>query len=202
MCSRYELNGTFGEIKLRFDIPSIIKTISPFNGLAEIRPTDQIPIITNENKMVNMHWGLIVDWNKSPIINARSETIHQKPIFQAMLQNRCIVPATAYFEWRKEGGLKIKTRIYQQDQKIISFAGLFVGDNFTIITSRPASSIAHIHNRMPVILDHADEAVWLSSGNSFHQVSGLLKTKEDGSLFSQEIPPSAKKLNKQQDLFN
>ena len=108
MCSRYELDGTFEEIELRFCIlttPQIIKT---FNGLAEIRPTDQIPIITNKNKIAYMRWGLSVNWNKSPIINARSETIDQKPIFKAILQNRCIVPATAYFEWRKDGQLKIK----------------------------------------------------------------------------------------------
>ena len=85
---------------------------------------------------------------------------------------------------------------------MISFAGLFVEENFTIITSPPDLSIAHIHNRMPVILDHADEAVWLSSNNSFDQVAGLLKIKKDSGLRSQEMQPLAKKLNRQYDLFS
>ena len=202
MCSRYELDGTFEEIELRFCIlttPQIIKT---FNGLAEIRPTDQIPIITNKNKIAYMRWGLSVNWNKSPIINARSETIDQKPIFKAILQNRCIVPATAYFEWRKDGKLKIKTRIYQQDKKIISFAGLFVGEKFTIITCPPTPSIAHIHNRMPVVLDHADEAAWLSPENQFDEVASLLKTRQNSGLQSKEIWQPLKKNYRQPDLFN
>jgi putative SOS response-associated peptidase YedK len=202
MCSRYELNGTIEEIELRFcklTKPQVIKT---FNGLAEIRPTDQIPIITNKNEIAYMHWGLSVGWNKSPIINARSETIDQKPVFKAILQNRCIVPATAYFEWRKDGKIKIKTRICRQDKKIISFAGLFVGEKFTIITCPPSPSIAHIHNRMPVILDHADEATWLSPDSLFDKVASLLETRQNSGLLSKEVGEPAKKPNRQPDLFN
>ena len=202
MCSRYELHRTFEELKLRFDIPTTPQTIRTFNGLAEIRPTDQVPIITIENKLAYMQWGLGVDWNKSPIINARSETIDQKATFKAILHNRCVVPATAYFEWRKDGALKIKTRIYPQEKRIISFAGLFLGKKFTIITCRPSPSIAHIHSRMPVILDHADEVVWLSPDNQFDTVADLLETKQNSSLENQEVPQPPRQPNRQQDLFN
>ena len=202
MCSRYELDGTFEEIELRFCIVTKPQIIKSFNGLAERRPTDQIPIITNKNEIAYMRWGLSVDWNKSPIINARSETINQKSIFKTILQNRCIVPATAYFEWRKDGQLKIKTRIFQQDKKIISFAGLFVGEKFTIITRQPAPSIAHIHSRMPVILDHADEATWLSPDNQFDKVANLLKTKHNSGMQSKEVQKPIKRSNRQRDLFN
>jgi len=202
MCSRYELHGTFEEIELRFDIPTQPKNIKNSIELEEIRPTDKVPIITNENKLVYMQWGLNVDWNKSPIINARSETIDQKETFKAILNNRCVVPATAYFEWRKNGARKIKTRIYKQGEKIISFAGLFLENEFTIITCQPSPSIAHIHNRMPVILDHADEAVWLSPGNQFNTVARLLKTKQNSSLKNKEVPQPPRRPNRQRDLFN
>jgi putative SOS response-associated peptidase YedK len=202
MCSRYELQGTFEEIELRFDIPTQPKNIKNFIELEEIRPTDKVPIITNENKLAYMQWGLNVDWNKSPIINARSETIDQKETFKAILHNRCVVPATAYFEWRKDGALKIKTRIHQQEKKIISFAGLFLEKKFTIITCQPSPSIAHIHNRMPVILDHADETVWLSPDNQFHTVASLLQTKQNSALKNKEVPQPPRKPNRQRDLFN
>ena len=202
MCSRYELNGTIEDIELRFDIPTKPKIIKTFNGLAEIRPTDQTPVIKSKNQIAFMHWGLSVNWNRSPIINARSETLGQKPTFQTILQNRCIVPATAYFEWRKDGKLKIKTRIYQKEQKLISFAGIFIGEKFTIITSQSTLSIAHIHNRMPVILNRADESVWLSSDKPFDKIAGLLKTKQNCNLLSQEIQLPDKKPDTQGDLFN
>ena len=202
MCSRYELQGTFEEIVLRFDVPTQPQTIINFNRLEEIQPTDKTLIITKENKLVDMKWGLNVNWNKSPIINARSETIDQKETFKSILHNRCIVPATAYFEWRKNGTQKIKTRIYQQGEKIISFAGLFLENKFTIITCQPSPSISHIHNRMPVILDHADEADWLSPDNQFGKVASLLKTKQNSSLKNKEVPQLPKKPNRQPDLFN
>ena len=202
MCSRYELHGTFEEIELRFNIPIQPENNINFNGLEEIRPTDKVPIITNENKLTYMQWGLSVDWNNRPIINARSETIDQKEIFKAILHNRCVIPATAYFEWRKDGALKIKTRIYQQERKIISFAGLFLENKFTIITCQPSPSIAHIHNRMPVILDHAHEAVWLSPDNQFDTVASLLKTTQNSSLHNKEVPQPPRKPNRQGDLFN
>ena len=202
MCSRYELQGTFEEIVLRFNVPTQAQTIINFNRLEEIRPTNKTLIITKANKLAYMQWGLNVNWSKSPIINARSETIDQKETFKSILHNRCIVPATAYFEWRKNGTQKIKTRIYQQEKKIISFAGLFLENKFTIITCQPSPSIAHIHNRMPVILDNADEAVWLSPDNQFNTVASLLKTKQNSSLKNKEVPQLHKEPNRQPDLFN
>ena len=202
MCSRYELQGTFEEIVLRFNVPTQAQTLINFNRLEEIRPTNKTLIITKANKLAYMQWGLNVNWNKSPIINARSETIDQKETFKSILQNRCVVPATAYFEWQKNGAQKIKTRIYKQGEKIISFAGLFLENEFTIITCQPSPSISHIHNRMPVILDHADEADWLSPDKQFNTVASLLKTKKNSPLKNKEVPQLPKKPNRQRDLFN
>ena len=112
-------------------------------------------------------WVLIAEWSQKPLINARAETIGEKKTFQPLLGNRCLVPATAYFEWRKSGGAKLKNRIAPADGGVLAFAGLSYGERFTVITCRPASGIAHIHGRMPAILAKAAEERWIHPGPSF-----------------------------------
>ena len=202
MCSRFELDHTFEAVVLRFNITAKAQFESNFQSIKEVRPTDQMPVITNNNRVVYLSWGLKVDWNKNPIINARSETLTQKSTFQTMLKNRCLVPATAYYEWRKENNIKVKTRIHSQDQKLISFAGLFDESYFTIITCKPSPSISNIHDRMPVILNQTDETAWISEDNSFDKVAKFLRPSQDTSLRSEEILKPLKATNTQGDLFD
>jgi len=202
MCSRFELDHTFEAVVLRFNITAKAQFESNFQSIKEVRPTDQMPVITNNNRVVYLSWGLKVDWNKNPIINARSETLTQKSTFQTMLKNRCLVPATAYYEWRKENNIKVKTRIHSQDQKLISFAGLFDENYFTIITCKPSPSISNIHDRMPVILNQTDETAWISEDNSFDKVAKFLRPSQDTSLRSEEILKPLNTTNTQEDLFD
>jgi putative SOS response-associated peptidase YedK len=202
MCSRYEINGTFEEVVLRFDISVGAALMETFGRMAEVRPTNRVPIITAPNQIASLSWGLKVDWDNKPIINARSETLAEKRTFQPLLENRCLVPATAYYEWRKDGNLKIKTRIQPNDGNLISMAGLVDGETFTIVTCAPSPSIAHIHSRMPVILDQADEAAWLSPDNSYEDVSKLLTPYPDEGIETEEIANPPKKEKKQGDLFS
>ena len=109
-------------------------------------------------------WGLPVEWDAKPLINARAETLAEKKTFQPLLDARCLVPATAYFEWRKASAGKLKNRIAPSDGGLFAFAGLMDGRRFTIITCRPAPEIAHIHGRMPVILDRRAEPKWIDPG--------------------------------------
>jgi len=202
MCSRYEINGTFEDVVLRFDISVGAEIMPEFGPMAEVRPTNRVPVITPDNQLVPLRWGLKVDWDTKPIINARSETLSEKQTFQPLLENRCLVPATAYYEWRKDGNLKIKTRIEPNKGALFSFAGLIDGDTFTVITCAPSPSIAHIHSRMPAILNQDDEAAWLASATSFTDVANLLKSYRDDSLKTEEIAKPASKPSKQGDLFS
>jgi len=206
MCSRYEFNGTFEEVVLRFDISAgaaALPELSPqFKPMAEVRPTNRVPVITSDNTIAPLRWGLKVDWDTKPIINARSETLVEKRTFQPLLENRCLVPATAYFEWRKDGKLKIKTRIQPNQGALVAFAGLVNDDTFTIITCAPSPSIAHIHGRMPVILDPAAEAAWLSSDNAYEDVAHLLTSYPDDKLETEEVAKPPAKPKKQGDLFS
>ena len=202
MCSRYEFNGTFEEVVLRFDISAGAAALPEFSQMAEVRPTNRVPVITSDNTIAPLRWGLKVDWDTKPIINARSETLVEKRTFQPLLENRCLVPATAYFEWRKDGKLKIKTRIQPNQGALVAFAGLVDDDTFTIIACAPSPSIAYIHGRMPVILDRAAEAAWLSSDNKYEDVAHLLTSYPDDKLETEEVAKPPAKPKKQGDLFS
>jgi putative SOS response-associated peptidase YedK len=123
-----------------------------------------------------MRWGLIPSWAKdqsigSRMINARAETLSEKPSFRdAFRKRRCLVVADGFYEWQKVAGRKRPMRIVLQTGEPFAFAGLWESwrdpegttvRSCTIITTGPNSLIEPIHNRMPVILSRDDEARWL-----------------------------------------
>ena len=97
------------------------------------------------------------------MINARSETLLKKPTFQPLLTSRCIVPATAYFEWRVAGKTRVKNRIFLSDSEAFALAALTNGNEIIILTCLPLPEIAHIHRRMPIILSQDTEKIWIDS---------------------------------------
>ena len=195
MCSRYELTSNARQLARRFglaDGPSL-------PNRSEIRPTDLAPVVRRAGRCDLMPWGLTPTWSSKPLINARAETLATKRTFAPLLANRCLVPASAYFEWRRtDDGGKLKNRIAASDAPLIAFAGLHDHTAFTIVTCRPAPAVAHIHDRMPVILDAAAEAAWLDSNRPFADLAPLLKPYETTALAAHEDTPPAPA---QPDLF-
>jgi putative SOS response-associated peptidase YedK len=145
-----------------------------------IAPTQPVAVIPNngQNKIEFFRWGLIPSWAKDPaignrMINARAETVAEKPSFRAAFQRRrCLVLADGFYEWRKDPGRTAKTPMYirLKSGKPFAFAGLWESwrapDDATIyscniITTEPNSLVAKIHNRMPVILEREAYDVWL-----------------------------------------
>ena len=185
MCSRFELTAGAGDISRRFSLAA-----PPQLANASVsRPTDPALVIAPEGPRL-LGWGLSVEWDSKPLINARAETLSRKKTFRPLLECRCLVPATAYFEWRKDGATRRKNRIGLADGMLFAFAGLFDGERFTIVTCPPAASIAHIHDRMPVLLPADAEARWLDPGVAFAGVSGLLVPYQAGRLRAwEEAPP-------------
>ena len=121
-----------------------------------------------------MHWGLVPYHAKDaakPIINARAETLAQRPAFRGLLpRRRCLVPADGFYEWRREGRFRTPMRFTLRDGQPFAFAGLWDRwlqpdgtplYSFTIVTTNPNSVLEPVHNRMPVILLPEDEAGWL-----------------------------------------
>lgn len=198
MCSRFEQNAPPGDLAKRFGLDNP----PPAPNMAELRPTDLAVVIERRNGDKPtprlLTWGLSVDWDAKPLINARAETLSQKKTFRGLLENRCLVPATAYFEWRKDDGGNHKNRIETANEDIFAFAGIIDGDRFTIVTCAPAPNIAHIHNRMPVILERPAEAHWTDPNAAFADVAGLLVPYQSAPLKAdEETPPPPR----QPDLF-
>ncbi len=182
MCSRYELNAPPRDLMRRFGLAAF----PDLPEREEIRPTNQALVITTHGA-ARLSWGIPSPWGAKPLINARSETLDSKKTFRPLLANRCLVPATAFFEWRRDGRVRFKNRIAPHDTGPFAFAGLFDDNFFTIITCAPTPEIAHIHGRMPVILDHNHESKWIDPAKTFAEVSktlipfthGLLDAVED-----------------------
>ena len=193
MCSNFELETKPGDLAEAFGLDDD----PPMPNKDNLRPTDLSLIIGKKKIALLQPWGLSVDWSKQPMINARSETLSEKPTFRGLLENRCVVPGSAYFEWRQsDGGKKLKNTIYAPGTPVMAMAGLTDGERFTIITCPPAAGIAHIHNRMPVILTPDVQETWLGTA-PYADVAGLLTPYEGDLAFEEEIPPKPV----QRDLF-
>ena len=176
MCGRYYI----AEDDMTEEIARIIDDINRKNtpeGLktsGEIFPSDVVPVLANSRKQdvqpFAMRWGYSYPGNR-PIINARSETASTKPMFKdGMLQRRCLIPASNYFEWEKRDGKKIKHAIRPVGSRMLYLAGIYHLENhegvitptFTILTREAAPGIAFIHHRMPVILPGDYVSDWLN----------------------------------------
>lgn len=193
MCSRYELSYTSRQIMEALSLLSP----PPLPNMPEIRPTDAALIVSGDTALMQP-WGLSVDWTKQPMINARAETLTEKPTFRPLLEKRCLVPATAYFEWRTdETGKKRKNRIFAPESPVFAMAGLTDGERFTVVTCTPSDDVAHIHSRMPVILRAETTEVW-NSNTPFSEVAAALTPYAAPLSGEEETPPPPA----QADLFS
>jgi putative SOS response-associated peptidase YedK len=177
MCSRYFLDADGNIIAYTFTVPVHDRIRKRFN----IAPTQDAPVIRTSKdgarEAAMCRWGLVPFWAKDikvgvRAINARSETVAEKPTFrEAFKRRRCLVPATGFFEWQGEPGHKQAFAITVPDRPLFAFAGLWESwqppegervETYTILTTDANPAVAQIHDRMPVILaDDAYEA-WLT----------------------------------------
>ena len=132
----------------------------------EIFPTDIVPVQIGLGEYRAMKWGF-TGFDGKPLINARSETALTKPTFrESMLIRRCLIPASGYFEWKKEATRKVKHRICVPGQPIY-FAGCYRQEvnvstsSFVILTHAAVNGLEYIHNRMPVIIPKDYAGNWL-----------------------------------------
>ena len=202
MCSQFQINSTIEKVALKFNVLASRNKHNLTIGKPLVRPTDTAPVITTSNTITSLKWGLQTGWGSKLIINARAETLLKKAFFNPLVNNRCIIPATSYYEWRKAGKSKIKTEIKLDKKNIFGFAGLHNNKDFTIITCAPHDSIKHIHNRMPVILNDLSTQEWLSKSLSLRQYSEILIPFEDDQFDIKELPELPKPyIENQRDLF-
>jgi putative SOS response-associated peptidase YedK len=180
MCGRFTLTVDPGQLQEAFpwvDIPD------DFLRRYNIAPSQPVAVVPNDgnNKLDFFNWGLIPFWAKDPkigsrLINARAETVAEKPSFRGSFKyKRCLILADGFYEWHKEPGSKTKIPmfIHLKNKRPFAFAGLW--DDWlssdgseirtcTIITTEPNEFMKPIHNRMPVILSAESFDDWLKPG--------------------------------------
>jgi putative SOS response-associated peptidase YedK len=180
MCGRYSQSKSAEIIAQAFQVDNV-PTLKPRYNIA---PTQSVSTIlqtsTSTNRQFKMlHWGLIPSWAKdrkmgARLINARAETVAEKPAFRsAFRQRRCLVLADGFYEWQQQEDKKQKQPFYFRmgDEHPFAFAGLWehwqdkeTGEEIescTLLTTEPNELMKSIHNRMPVILDPKDYDLWL-----------------------------------------
>jgi putative SOS response-associated peptidase YedK len=180
MCGRYVIEGTT-ELSERFQLRQIPADLFPEWTTYNAAPTQLLPVIVEdpqgERTALPMQWGLVPRWRRpdgkagvAPI-NARAETLDEKPMFRGLVKaKRCIVPASGFYEWRKVDGRKQPFYLTSEDGEAWGLAGLYdlthdendAAGSFTIITTAANSLVAPLHERMPAILRREDEEEWVS----------------------------------------
>ena len=214
MCSRYNLTSPHEAVRSYFNYGNE----HPFPPRYNIAPTDPVAIVRAgaryERELVLVRWGLIPGWVKDPgkfstVINARAETLAEKPSFRTALRHkRCLVPANGFFEWTGRRGAKKPHYIHRSDWRAeapdgsippLAFAGLYEDwlgpdgseiDTMAIVTVTANRVVSSIHDRMPALLQPEDFDAWLDV-KTVRDVDALklLKPAADDYLATTEVLP-------------
>lgn len=220
MCGRFTLHQDTSDVAKSIGALDLSE-VTPFLPSYNIAPSQEVPVILNQGvdfrnqeqlHMRLMTWGLRPAWssggNQNPI-NARSETVSEKPMFsRAYEKRRCVIPANGWFEWSIDRAQKTPWYHKNAENQTIFFAGIWESwanengeraETFAILTKESQDDISHIHNRMPVILDTEDIDDWLN-GKDLHKMvkstnleaypvsKEVNSVKSSGSRLVQKIP--------------
>ena len=179
MCGRFTLRAPASVLAQQF----AVFDMPPIGPRFNIAPTQAVPVVRMnprepepQRELVALRWGLIPSWAKDPaignrMINARAETVAEKPAYRAAFRRRrCLVPADGFYEWQRIGGKKQPYFIHMRDDGPFALAGLWESwqgpdhsriESFTVLTTEPNDVVRPIHNRMPVIMNESDYSLWL-----------------------------------------
>ena len=194
MCGRFA-------ILLPDDAMAQLFQAMPANDLPKVPnynvcPTTQIHVLRAERgtrRLGAMRWGFVPHWYKRPddgplLINARAETLAQKPAFRAAARaRRCLIPASGFFEWSKgEGGARLPWYVSRRDDSPMLMAGIWQNwgeDNLptcAVVTTGAGPRMAEIHHRVPVLIEPADWGLWL--GEAGHGAARLMHAPDEAAL--------------------
>lgn len=199
MCGRYTLTVPKMKLEARFNA----KMDFEWNVTYNAAPSQKLPIIRDisPDKIELATWGFLPKWmaekNKLGFINARAETIFEKPTFKKAIQSqRCLIPADSFFEWKKTGDGKVPYRISLKDNELFSFGGIWtewIDDKdvnhitYSIITTDPNELVEKIHERMPLILPRDEEVKWLDNDAPSAYLESILKPYSSSAMEQYEV---------------
>jgi putative SOS response-associated peptidase YedK len=180
-----------------------------------IAPTQDVLAVRaaegGQREAAMLRWGLVPSWAKelqsgAPLINARAETVAEKPAFRtALRRRRCLIPADGFYEWQQSGAARGKKQpyyIHRRDERPFAFAGLwerwtakdspppeqFAIESCTIVTTAANATLAPLHDRMPVVLAEGDYALWLDPAlQDAAAVVPLLAPCDDEELIAEPV---------------
>lgn len=203
MCGRFTLTAPPDQLASLFDLPQEPMVVPRYN----IAPTQPVAVVRMnaqkaEREWALTYWGLVPSWSKDPsmgarMINARSETVTEKPAFRAAFKRRrCLVPANGFYEWQKQGKGKQPFYITTPDGAPFAIAGLWeywegadgsALESCTLLTTSANTLMAPLHDRMPVIVAPEDYDQWLGTGRdetpqALGQLQHLLRPYADDGL--------------------
>ena len=195
MCGRFVLISPTDDLVAEFSIVDRPNLFPRYN----IAPTTPVLVLLGDGPGVtHMRWGLIPAWVKDPakftlLINARSETVAEKPSFRnAFRRRRCIVPADGFYEWRRQDGSKQPYFIHRADGRLMAMAGIWESwmgpngeeqDTVALLTTAANEDIAAIHDRMPVILERDNYMRWMTTPEvEVTSLADLLRPSMNGTL--------------------
>ena len=203
MCGRYSFGKIYRMDFSRFGVAPIPDLVPRWN----ISPGADVLAVRHGaggHESVFLRWGLVPHWAKDPSVghklaNARAETVHEKPSFRtAFKARRCLLPADGFFEWQAVKGRRHKQpwRVERADGAVIAFGGLWEYwrdaqdtklETCTVLTVPVNAALAHIHNRLPLILDRHDWGRWLSAHAGEDTVRALLHAPGDDVLVAWKV---------------
>jgi len=197
MCGRYTLYDT-DDVEKRFNVV-VKKPIQPNYNVAPTQTMPVIRIVDGKRELEMMHWGIPRMLGKDlvkEIFNTRSDKAFGSFWKKQVTQQRILIPANAFYEWKKDKSSKIPFLIELPDAELYAFAGIWNSwkdkdgkefNAYSIMTTEPNGEMKKIHDRMPVILHKEDEELWLDDNLSDEQIAELLLTPEDNYLTMFEV---------------
>jgi len=181
----------------------------PFPSRYNIAPTLPVAIVRQSERRTRefalVRWGFIPSWQKKPetkpLINARSETVAEKPSFRsAYKRRRCLVPADGYYEWKTQGKLKQPHCVRRADESLFAFAGIWETaadpsggeiDTLAILTTEPNPEIEPLHHREGVVITPENYALWLEADErDIDALAGMLRPSPAGSWKYYAVSPN------------
>jgi putative SOS response-associated peptidase YedK len=176
MCGRYALHSSPEVVALAFGLAEVPAFAPRYN----IAPAARV-LVVRQGGAAFVRWGLVPRWARDPAIgakmnNARAETVAEKPSFrEAYRRRRCLIPASGFYEWKSEGGVKQPYYIHPSGGALFAFAGLWESwtdpgraqpplETCAVITTEANAKMAAVHDRMPVIVSPAEYSAWLAGG--------------------------------------
>ncbi len=210
MCGRYNIATAPEQVRALFRYPEQPNFPPRYN----VAPTQPIPIVRMADggrHFALVRWGLIPPWVKDPrtfslLINARAESVNEKPAFKnAMKRRRCLIPADGFYEWKSEGGRKRPFVARPKGEGLMAFAGLWetwIGPNgeemetAAIITTEANKEMGAVHHRAPVIVPPEQFDFWLDCANvSEKEAAELFRPAPDGSMEVYEISTAVNRVD-------